>query len=88
VSTANAANGEALLFALRGSMRVNGVSMGSFDVAYLPRGMSVSVELEPNTIAYLAESGLRVGVSFTLSGGRLLNQWCLVCHRMRGGFTQ
>jgi 5-deoxy-glucuronate isomerase len=56
VSTVNAANGEALLFALRGSMRVNGVSMGSFDVAYLPRGMNVSVELEPNTIAYLAES--------------------------------
>jgi len=64
VSTANAANGEALLFALRGSMRVNGVSMGSFDVAYLPRGMSVSVELEPNTIAYLAESWAEGGGEF------------------------
>ena len=55
-TTISVTNGEGLLFALKGSMNINGISMSSFDVAYIPKGSSVKVELNPGTLAYLAES--------------------------------
>ena len=52
----NVTSGEGLLFVLKGLVKVNEVSMGNFDVAYIPKGSSIRIELNPGTLAYLAES--------------------------------
>lgn len=56
VSSEVSVNGEGLIFALRGSLTINGVKLNTLDVAYLPKGFKAKVELEPGTVAYLAES--------------------------------
>lgn len=55
-------NGEALVFALRGSLRIDGniypkeVELQAFDMAYIPMGMEVRIRVNEWTMAYIAES--------------------------------
>ena len=49
-------DGEALVFALRGSVNVNGVELQPFDMAYVPKGLEAKVIARPGTVAYIAES--------------------------------